>query len=266
MRNIITVIIWITALTADFTFAQEFPDPMNPPRLVNDFVGVLSDGEFRALENKLLQYEDTTSNQIAIVIISSTGGYDIGQYSAELGEKWGVGRQGKDNGILILTAIDDRNIFISTGYGLEGAVTDAASNRIIDMYIVPNFRNEDYYTGFEDATSVIIGLAAGEFQAEDLGGTRTEGEVTIGSLISFLFPVILIFIFSLARYRRMARRHYGHDAGFWAILALMMSSSGRRGGSNWDNFSGGTGSFGGGGGFGGFGGGGFGGGGAGGSW
>ena len=71
--------------------AQDFPEPMDPPRLVNDFVQILSDQEYNYLERKLEAYEDSTSNQFAIVIVPSTNGYDIAQYSAELGEKWGVG-------------------------------------------------------------------------------------------------------------------------------------------------------------------------------
>jgi uncharacterized protein len=243
----------------------DFPVPMDPPRLVNDYVSVLSEQEFQNLEYKLEKYQDTTSNEIAIVIIRSTGPYDIGQYAAELGEKWGVGKGGKDNGILILAAIEDRNVNISTGYGLEGAVTDAASRRIIQNYIIPNFRTEDYYAGLDEATSIIIGLAAGEFSADQISG-RSSGTKTT-SIFSYLIPLIFFGFISFMRYRRMARNHYGHSAGFWSILALMMSSGGGRGRSNWDNFSGGSGSFGGGGGgFGGFGGGSFGGGGAGGSW
>jgi len=257
----------ILICSVSLSFGQDFPEPMNPPRLVNDFVGLLTDNEFKNLEYKLEQYEDTTSNQIAIVIIRSTGSYDIAQYSAELGEKWGVGKQGRDNGLLILAAMDDRDVYISTGYGLEGAVPDAAAYRIIQDYIIPNFRNQNYYTGFDEATSIVMGLAAGEFTADQLSGGRANRK-SRRSLWSLLIPILFFGLISFSRYRRMARNHHGHDVGFWAILALMMSSSGHRGGSNWDNFRGGSGTFGGGGGggFGGFGGGGFGGGGAGGSW
>ena len=254
-----TVFLISAALTSH---GQDFPEPMKPLRLVNDFAGILSENEFKTLEYKLERYEDTTSSQVYVVIIKSLGGYDIAQYSAELGQKWGVGQSGKDNGILILAAMDDRDVYISTGYGLEATVTDAASKRIIENYIIPNFRNQDYYTGFDQATSIIIGLAAGEFKAEDIGAERGE-EIPASSLFKFFLPIVLIIIISFSRYRRMSRNHYGNNTSFWAILALMMASGGGRGGSGFDNFSGGSGGFGG---FGGGGGGGFGGGGAGGSW
>lgn len=248
-------------------FGQDFPKPMNPPRLVNDYVGVLSDNEFKTLEYKLERYEDSTSNQVTVVIINTTGDYDISQYTIELGEKWGVGKKGRDNGILILAAITDREVFISTGYGLEAAVTDAASDRIVRDYVVPNFRNQDYYTGLDEATTIIIGLAEGEFKADDLGRSQTQ-QVSTKSLFKLLFPILFILFITFSRYRRMARNHLGSNAGFWAILALMMASGGGRSGSGWNDFTGGSGTFGGGGGggFGGFGGGSFGGGGAGGSW
>lgn len=253
--------------SVSFSFGQDFPEPMQPPRLVNDFVGLLTDNEFKNLESKLEQYEDTTSNQIAIVIIKSTGSYDIGQYSAELGEKWGIGKGGRDNGLLILAAMDDRDVYISTGYGLEGVVPDAAAYRIIQDYIIPNFRNQNYYAGLDEATSIVMGLAAGEFTADQLSGGPSNRK-SRRSLWSLLLPILFFGLISFSRYRRMARNHHGSDVGFWAILALMMSSGGSRGGSSFDNFRGGSGTFGGGGGggFGGFGGGSFGGGGAGGSW
>jgi len=260
------VLIVLLFIGATEIFGQDFPKPMDPPRLVNDYVGILSDSEFRTLELKLERYEDSTTNQVAVVIVNSTGDYDIGQYTIELGEKWGIGAQGRDNGILILAAIKDREVFISTGYGLEGAVTDAASSQIIRDYILPNFRTGEYYEGFDEATTIIIGLAEGEFKADSLRRTQTQ-QVSTKSLLKLLFPILFIIFFTFLRYRRMARNHLGSNAGFWAILALMMSSRGGRSGSGWNDFTGGSGTFGGGGGgFGGFGGGSFGGGGAGGSW
>ena len=249
-------------LISSYSYAQEFPEPMSPPRLVNDYAGLLSAQENELLESKLVNYNDTTSSQFSVVIIRSVGMYDIAQYAAELGQKWGVGKSGKDNGLLVLVAAEDRKVFIATGYGLEPTITDAASKRVIENYIVPNFKQEKYFEGLDQATSILMGLASGEFSADKLkdGG----GMPSVVMIILFLMFMIGI---PYLRYRSMKSHHYGgkKDMGFLTALLLMNSMGGRGGGFR--DFTGGGGGFGGGGGgFGGFGGGGFGGGGAGGSW
>src|SRR4030095_1964890 len=103
-------------------FTQDFPEKPSPPRLVNDFTNTLSGEEINSLENKLIIYNDTTSTQIAIVMIHSLDGYPIDDYTFQLAEKWGIGQKGKNNGVLLLVAKDDRKIFIATGYGMEGVM------------------------------------------------------------------------------------------------------------------------------------------------
>ncbi len=95
---------------------DDIPDSPNPPRLVNDFAGVLSPGDREALEQKLRGYNDSTSTQFAIVIVRSYGIYDRADYTFRLANKWGIGQKGKNNGLLITVAVDDRKYFISTGY------------------------------------------------------------------------------------------------------------------------------------------------------
>jgi uncharacterized protein len=238
--------------------AKEVPPPPNPPRLVNDYTGLLSNIEAEALERKLVAYDDSTSTQVAIVIEESLEGDDIFDYSYRLAESWGIGRQGKNNGILIYLAMSDRKLYIQTGYGAESFLTDAMSKRIIDQVIVPNFRQQSYYQGLDRATDIIIKLGSGEYTNEEMG----EGEaVPVFVIIVFiiLFIVIIILISRGGRggggYYRGGRYDSG---GGWIIM-------GPGSGGGWSG-GGGSSGWGGGGGFGGFGGGGFGGGGAGGSW
>src|SRR3970040_103465 len=122
------------------SFAQDIPDPMSPPRLVNDFANVLSEQERAQLEHKLRTYHDTTSTQMAVVTVKSLQGYEVVDFAVGLGEKWQVGQEGSNNGIVVLVAIDDRKAAIVTGYGLEGAVTDAATRRVRENPMNPNFR------------------------------------------------------------------------------------------------------------------------------
>lgn len=252
--------------TSFSSFAQgDFPEPSNPPRLVNDFSNTLSEAERTALERKLVAYDDSTSTQISVVLIRSVGPYDISDYAFQLGEKWGIGRQGKDNGLLILAAMDDRQVFMATGYGLEGAVPDAVANRIVDNVIVPAFKAEAYYEGLNQATDMVMKLAAGEYDAEDVARQGNN----IGAIVFILFFVFLFIILPLIKNRKDNDNHMGGKGGGIDLFTTMMLANllggGRRGGGFGGGGFGGGGGLGGGG-FGGFGGGGFGGGGAGGRW
>ncbi|OFY90918.1 MAG: hypothetical protein A3K10_05450 [Bacteroidetes bacterium RIFCSPLOWO2_12_FULL_31_6] len=228
-------------------FSQDLPEPMQPKRLINDFSHLIPDDQEQILENKLRAYNDSTSTQIAIVVLSSTQPYEIANYSYKLAEKWGVGKSSKNNGILILVAKDDHTMFIATGYGMEATITDAMCKRIIEENILPHFKNYQYYEGLNEGVDKIISLASGEYKADNVSSNHDSSGKKVPAF--FIFIVIAIFFVIINKFRG-GGRHYGGGYGGW-------------GGGSF-----GSGSFGGGGGssFGGFGGGSFGGGGAGGSW
>ncbi|MDY6799923.1 MAG: TPM domain-containing protein [Bacteroidota bacterium] len=264
-NNILIIILALFSLQA---YAQEFPERSN--RIVNDYTNFLSVNERNALEQKLVDFSNQTSTQIAIAIVPSLQGYDAASYAFELGERWGIGQKGKNNGILILVKPKTSNtkgeVFIATGYGVEGAVPDAIAKLIVENEVLPNFRQGQYYKGLDQAVNTIISLTKGEFTADEY---REQTSGNLSSAIPMIIIFLLIIIFSIMGRVRSAR-HYavGHNLPFWIALG-MLSSSGRRHSGSFGNFSSGSGSFGGfsgGGGFGGFGGGSFGGGGAGGSW
>lgn len=244
--------------------AVEFPPSPNPPRLVNDFTNTLSPRETEALEQKLLGFNDTTSTQIAVVIINTVDGYPVESYAFELGEKWGIGNKGKNNGALLLVVLQDRKIFIATGYGLEGALTDALSRRIIENDIKPFFKEGRYYEGIDAGVSKIIDVVKGEYR--DTSPRRKKSKSQLPSIVFVLLVLGLIFLFKIFSVRRYAQLN---DISFLAAWLLLNAARGRQKGS-WGSFNSGSGGFGGGssggGSFGGFGGGSFGGGGAGGSW
>src|SRR5690606_22299584 len=134
--------------------AQDFPEA--PNRLVNDYTGTLSPAEVDALERKLLLFEDSTSIQCAVLVMESTGAFDLGDYVVRLAQKWGVGQSKYNNGIMVLAALGDRAVTIQTGYGIEGAVPDAIAYRIIENEIKPHFRQARYYEGMDAATNALI--------------------------------------------------------------------------------------------------------------
>jgi uncharacterized protein len=246
-------------------FSQNIPERPNPPRLVNDFAGMLKADEVSMLEQKLDAFSDSTSTQIAIVIVPSLGGYDKSQYAQELAEKWGIGQKGLNNGILILvkpkTADSNGQVQIAPGYGLEGAIPDITCAEIIDRELIPAFRNGSYFEGLDKATSTLMSLARGEFSAADYGrrANKSSGK---GLPFGLMIFVIIIIISMISRNSGGSNNKHISTGGlpFWLLMGMM--GSGRGSGGSWGGSSGG----GGGGGFGGFGGGSFGGGGAGGSW
>jgi len=258
----------IYTFTIANVFSQDIPERPVPPRLVNDFAGMLKPEEINMLEHKLVLFSDSTSNQIAIVIVKSLGGYDKADYAQQLGEKWGIGKKGLNNGVLILVKTTSPGskgeVQISTGYGLEGAIPDITCGEIVDREILPAFRNGDYYGGLNKATSTLMSLARGEYSAAEYGqkaGKSTRQHVPVGLII---FIVFIIIAMVSGKSGGSNNRHISTGGlPFWMLLGMM--NSGRGSGGSWGGFSGG-GSGGGGGGFGGFGGGSFGGGGAGGSW
>ena len=118
-------------LTVGLTaFSQDFPP--KPNTLVTDYTNTLSAGDKQNLENKLVAFDDTSSTQIAIVIIKSVGDYDIAEYGTQLGRKWGIGQKANNNGLLILVAMDQHKMTIQVGYGLEGALPDVIASQIIE--------------------------------------------------------------------------------------------------------------------------------------
>lgn len=238
------------------TAADDFPEKAT--RLVTDYTGTLRPDELQSLENKLVAFDDTTSMQIAVVMMGSVGNYDISDYTVQLFNKWKIGDKKNNSGVLLLVAKDDRKVWITTGYGMEGVFPDALVKQVIDREIVPKFRSGDYFGGIDAGTTAITSIVKGEYKA-------TKKKKDGGGIFPFLMMLFIIFVIFISQINRTRRYGRKNNLGFWAAWALLNAASNRSRGS-WGGFSGGSGFGGGGGGFGGFGGGSSGGGGAGGSW
>lgn len=231
---------------------------------VYDQAQMMNTNDSKRLEQKLINYSDTTSTQIVVVTINSLQGNDIALFGTELAHKWGIGQKDKDNGILLLVSKEDRRMTIRTGYGMEHLLTDALSKRIIENIITPAFKQGSYYQGLDQGTTAIMQVMSGEYQGERV----YEGP---GGKIPALFIVIvfIVIIMILSRRKKGGGRNGGRKSGGFSLLdAIILSHAGRSGfGGNRGGFGGSRGGGFGGGGFGGgFGGGGFGGGGASGGW
>lgn len=143
--------------------ARAHYDLAKPSGFVADFAGVLDTKEKSTLETKLTQFEKDSSNEIAVVFINSLDGDTIENFAVKLFEDWGIGKEDKDNGVLFLAAIDDRQVRIEVGYGLEGALTDIQSKKILNEIVAPNFKNGDYYAGANLAVDRVMAITKGEY-------------------------------------------------------------------------------------------------------
>ncbi len=251
----------------NFITAQNYNIPEKPSVLypVFDQAGLLSETEKEMLNKKLIAFEDSTSTEIEVIIIPSTKGEDINFLATMYGEKWGIGKKEKDNGVVFMIATEDRTMSIQQGRNVEQYLTASVAGQIIDYIVVPNFKQGLWYDGINRGTSAIMDAVQGKFKATPKDN-QGNGDVSLFKilLIAFIILIILSFLF------RNNNHHNNNDDDDDVIL----SRRGRR------NYPGGffpfPGSFGGGGfgggssgggGFGGFGGGGsFGGGGASGGW
>ena len=245
-------------MTAVLSYA--IPSRPDPQRLVNDLAQVFTSDQVSRLENTLVAFDDSTSNQIVVVTVKDLEGYAPSEYATRIGLDWGVGSAQFNNGIVLLvkpkTYDSAGQVFIAVGYGLEGAIPDAYAKRIIENELIPNFRLNDYYAGVEAACDVLMKLASGEI-SEPRG--EEEDDALLEIIATLLFIGLLIFIFIIAVGQNEDNGH-SSGGGRRTIHVGPIITSGRSYGGG-SSFGGGFG-----GGFGGFGGGSFGGGGAGGSW
>jgi uncharacterized protein len=262
MRKILLIVVLLFSIGAFAQVDKAIPAAPNPPKLYNDFTkgrNFLTTDQSQFLENKLVAFDDSTSNQIAIVIVETLQGYSANEYATALGRKWGVGGKENNNGVVVLISTEpgNRDAYIATGYGLEGAIPDITAKHILDEQLIPEFKSGNYYTGLNKAVDALIKAASGEYTAPPDYGSRKKGI----SLRAIIIGIIILWIIigSIGRGGRgggyASRRGWAGPTIFGGGLG-----SGGWGGGGW------SGGGGGGGGFGGFGGGGFGGGGAGGKW
>ena len=259
-------VVWIVVVLAAFAatpFASAEPiASLKPTNYVNDFAGVLSQATQDQLNEMCRQLVQKTGAQIAVVTVKSTDGQDIFNYAVDLYQKWGIGKKGKDNGVLILFAVQDRKYYINVGYGFEAILSDGKTGGF-GREAVPYLKNGDYNGAVSLLTSRVIDVIAQDAgvqittsqprRIEPLTSSPHETEMSPGAIIAII--VVIIIVLAVPPLRRLL---------FYMFLFGGGGGGGYRGGGSGGFGGGGFG--GGGGGFGGFGGGSTGGGGAGGSW
>jgi uncharacterized protein len=246
MRKTVPILALLPLLLALPLAAAEFPKPVG---YVNDFAGVIDDASKQQMDGIIRAVERATGAEIAVVTVQSIEPYgSIEEYGIALASEWGIGKEGKDNGILLLLAMKERKIRLDVGYGLEGAIPDGLAGQIIDDSVLPSLRSNDYGGGLLKGVQAVAGIIAKEYDVDlgayDLSESRQYTRTGVPGLGFIVFIIIAMLL--------------GGGRFIFPLLFLGgMTSRGFFGGG----FGAGGSSFGGGG-FGGFGGGGFGGGGA----
>lgn len=241
MRYFFTILLFVILFPP--SIAQDIPTKPTKSIFVSDFANMLSQGDEMLLQQKLKNYNDSTSTQIAVVIIESLNGADLEDYAQKLAETWGIGQKGKDNGILLLISKNDRKIRIHTGYGIEDKIPDGLAKKIIDNELTPSFRTGQFYVGINKAIDTMIGLLSGSFSPDSLYVDTTG--IWIGRVfiyVPFFFTLIFILntgfrksqsdmliyaisiggglILSIFLLEAWAYP-YKHDVGFWLLAVIV---------------------------------------------
>jgi uncharacterized protein len=220
----------LSIILTSFLFAQ--PEVPILKQWANDYTNTLNKTQLETLNYRLKTFEDTTSNQLVMLMIATLNDYPVEYYSHEVAQKNKIGTEEHNNGILLFVAKDDKKLRIEVGYGLEGALPDALASSIIRNEIVPHFKKENFYAGITAGIDAIISAIGGEYSAERDMPADEERQV-----IPIIF-MILIGLFMFFFRGRGGRRSGIFLGGF---------GGGRGGFSSGGGFSGGGGSFGGGG-------------------
>ncbi|MBF8294754.1 MAG: hypothetical protein HW389_1299 [Bacteroidetes bacterium] len=191
------LLILLLAMTKTILVAQ--PEVPVLQQRVTDFTNSLSFNEWRVLETRLKQFEDSTSTQIAILLLNSLDGGSIEDYSMRVFEKNKLGQKGKDNGVLIVIAKSDRKARIEVGYGLEGVLTDAATTQIREREMNPRFKANDFYGGLNAAVSAIMATTAGEYS---IGPRGKKAPLISVILVLFFFGILGAFVLPMLSSKR----------------------------------------------------------------
>ncbi|MFA7277535.1 MAG: TPM domain-containing protein [Candidatus Gracilibacteria bacterium] len=160
-------------------------------KYVSDYAGVLSAEETALLNQKVLDFKTKTSNEIAVLVVPTTSPETIEEYSIHVAQQWGIGKKDKDNGVLFTVAVDDHAMRLEIGRGLEGAIPDISTVKILNTYARPAFRENNYYKGINDALDVVMAAAQGEFNVADVQDIQSTDNTESEGLINFIFYVVI---------------------------------------------------------------------------
>ena len=251
MKRILPIITFLAVTLASFADVFDRPSEL---RLVVDSANAFTIDQRAALTAKLDSFDIETSTQIQIYTTTNLQGYDIVDFAQRLGEGWGVGKEGFDNGIVIvyLPKTDSTNgeVTIQTGYGIEPLIPDAICKRIIDIEMIPCFKKDSVFEGFNRAVDVCISLTKGDFKADDYGNNSIGGFwgwVLDHLVLSLVLGMVGVWIVIILIIIIIAKCTSGGGGSYYISTSGSSSGSSHRSHSGGSHRSYGGGHFGGGG-------------------
>ena len=233
----------VVVLVAPAGAAPEYPALTG--RVV-DQAGIIAPQSRAELERRLAEHERATGNQVVVVTLDTLQGESIEEYGVGLGRAWGIGRQGEDDGVLLIVAPNEREVRIEVGYGLEDVLTDALASQIVQNEIVPQFRQGSFDAGILAGTKAILQALGGQYRPDAWAQTARPAAPPQPALPGWIVPLLFFGVWALIVFvvRRGNRRRSGPWMGGPGMGGFGHSGGGSSRGAG---FSGGGGSFGGGG-------------------
>ena len=257
MTRIKAALILVVLLLAAICSAGAEILPPKPDRYFNDYAKVVDGSTALRLNEQLAQFERETSNQILVAIYPSMQSEsDVADYTQRIAQSWGVGQKARNNGAVLFVFVANHQMFIQTGYGLEGVLPDAICYQITHNIIAPYFKKGDYAGGLQAGITAMIQAARGEFKGTDKTRREEQGRPQAFPLGAIIFVLIVIFIIMMNLRRTARRPGYGYSGWGGPFIGGFGGGGGGGGGGGWSSgssgggfsgFSGGGGSFGGGG-------------------
>ncbi|MDP8275417.1 MAG: TPM domain-containing protein, partial [Candidatus Euphemobacter frigidus] len=222
MKRFVILILLLNGIVGLFSsvraIAQEADYPSRPSVPINDFGNLLSPQNEARLDRLSRDLLDRTGAAVVVATVETIAPETIEEYATKLFERWGIGRKGKDEGVLILVAVKERKVRIEVGYGLEGTIPDAKASRIIRQIMLPDFRKGNFGTGIVLGTQAIAGLIAEEVGVEIEGVDRKAIEAGTTRKRSrapkALGIFIVILIFALITIIRSVGSGRGRGSGY----------------------------------------------------
>lgn len=229
------VVFACSALAQDAVESDRFLKELTPQGFVSDFANVFTAEQRAELDNRIKAVKEKNGSELAVVALQSLQGGQVEDFAVKLFEQWGVGEKGKDNGALLLAAIEDRKVKIEVGYGLEGDLPDAACGRVLDQFVIPRFKDGDYAGGLAAGADALLRVMGGE-SIEAVAGEQDDN---LAALIGFLI-IVAIIIGLTALFKRLGKGGKGgKGGGFWSGMSSG-GGSGSGGGGGFGGFGGGS--------------------------
>ncbi len=255
MKRIISVssVILILALIFSFSASAAKVPKATSNFFVNDYANVISNEDEAKMQQQGEALYKASGAQVVVVTVGNTDGEDIESYSLELARSWGIGSKNNNDGVLLILSVEDRQVRIEVGYGLEGALPDSKTGRILDTYGVEHFKKNEFSAGLTAVYDSLINEVYIEKNLQPADGYTPISEVEDsdkGTDIGYIIVAVIIVVCFLMSLRKRRRGRYGSDyddtyhGGFGGGFGGFSGGSSSGGGGG---FSGGGGSFGGGG-------------------